>query len=184
MHPHSGALLHVLRNMEYRVHHHPANAPFYPEGLPEARLPVQITHPGGGCWLAYKKHASWTPLVSPLTLPQNCPRATTCAVELTLLDGSKAAIISCYLPQTTEAHAVTCEAQSQLPRTLPHSIIIMGGDLQGNWDRSSPKDEHIAALPYKRWRGPLLPTFTPHQRPLQESCIDHLTLWDPKGLSL
>ncbi len=65
--------------------------------------------------------------MSPLKLPQNCPRATTCAVELTLLDGSKAAIISCYLPQTTEAHAATCEALSQLPRTLPHSIIIMGG---------------------------------------------------------
>jgi len=29
----------------------------------------------------------------------------------------------------------------------------------------------------------MLPTFAPRQRPLQESCIDHLTLWDPKGLS-
>jgi hypothetical protein len=77
MHPQSGALLHVLRNWEYRVHHHQAKAPFHPDGLPEARLPAQITHPGGGCWLAYKKHASWTPLVSPLTLTQNCPRATT-----------------------------------------------------------------------------------------------------------
>ncbi len=30
----------------------------------------------------------------------------------------------------------------------------------------------------------MLPTFTPHQRPLQGSCIDHLTLWDPKCISL
>ena len=48
MHPHNGALLHVLRNREYRVHHHPANAPFHPDELPEARLPAQITQPGGG----------------------------------------------------------------------------------------------------------------------------------------
>jgi hypothetical protein len=40
MHPHSGALLHVLRNREYRVHHHPSNASFHPDGLPEARLPA------------------------------------------------------------------------------------------------------------------------------------------------
>jgi hypothetical protein len=37
-------------------------------------------------------------LVTPLTLPQSYPRATACAVELALRDGSKAAIISCYLP--------------------------------------------------------------------------------------
>jgi hypothetical protein len=129
MHPYSGALLHVLRNREYRVHHHPANAPFHPDNLPEARLPAQITHPGGGCWLAYKKHVSWTLLLSPMTLPQNCPRATTCAVELTLLDGSKAAIISCYLAQTTEAHADTCETLSKLPRTLPHSLIVFLGGI-------------------------------------------------------
>ena len=60
----------------------------------------------------------------------------------------------------------------------------MGGDLQGGWDTTSPKDAHIAALPYHRWQGPMLPTFAPRQRPLQVSCIDHLTLWDPKGLSL
>ena len=30
----------------------------------------------------------------------------------------------------------------------------------------------------------MLPTFTPRQRPLMESCIDHLTLWDPQGLTL
>ena len=184
MHPHCGALLHVLRNREYRVHYHPVNAPFHPDGLPEARLPVQLTHPGGGAWIAYKKHAPWAPLVAPLPLPQSCPRATTCAVELALQNGSKAAILSCYLPQTVEAHAATCDALSQLPGTLPHSLIIMGGDFQGGWDTASPKDAHIVALPYSRWKGPLLPTFAPRQRPLMESCIDHLTLWDPQGLSL
>jgi hypothetical protein len=122
--------------------------------------------------------------VTPLSLPQSCPRATTCAVEITLYDGSKAAILSCYLPQTLEAHAATCAALTQLPGTLPHSLIIMGGDLQGGWTTSSPKDAHIAELPYHRWRGPMLPTFTPRQRPLMESCIDHLTLWDPQGLTL
>jgi hypothetical protein len=30
----------------------------------------------------------------------------------------------------------------------------------------------------------MLPTFTPHQRLLHVSCIDHLTLWDPKCISL
>jgi hypothetical protein len=48
--------------------------------------------------------------VTPLSLPQSCPRATTCAVELALQDGSKAAILSCYLPQTVEEHAAACAA--------------------------------------------------------------------------
>ena len=99
-------------------------------------------------------------------------------------DGSKATIISCSLPQTTEARAAICDALTNLPGTLPHSLIIIGGDLQGGWDTTSPKDAHIAALPYHRWKGPMLLTFAPRQRPLQVPCIDHLTLWDPKGLSL
>jgi len=69
MHIHSGPLLHTLRNRGYRVHHHPSNAPFQPDGLPEARFPDHITHPGGGCRLAYKKHTSWTTLEAPLNLP-------------------------------------------------------------------------------------------------------------------
>ena len=120
----------------------------------------------------------------PLTRPQTCPSATTCAVGLTLLNGTKATIVSCYLPQTSEAHSINCDALSQLPHTLPHSLVILGGDLQGNWEHSSPKDIHIAALPYKRWAGPMLPTFTPRQQPLQASCIDHLTIWDPDHISL
>ena len=48
MHPHSGALIHALRNRGYRIHLHPSNVPFQPDGLPEARLSDHITHPGGG----------------------------------------------------------------------------------------------------------------------------------------
>ncbi len=47
--PHKGALLHALRTRGYRIHHTLANAPFQPDGLPEARLPKHIVHPGGGC---------------------------------------------------------------------------------------------------------------------------------------
>jgi hypothetical protein len=63
-------------------------------------------------------------LVSPLTLPQTCPGATTCAVKLILLNGSKATIISCYLPHKIETHVVTCDAVSQQPHTLPHSLVM------------------------------------------------------------
>ncbi len=130
--PHSGALLHVLRNRGYRIHHHPPNAPFQPDGLPEARVHGHVTHPGGGCWLAYMKHTSWTTLVSPITLPHNCPIATICAVELTLFNGTKAAIVSCYPHQTIEAHFDTYAALTKLPNTLPHSLIIwMGGPTGG-----------------------------------------------------
>ncbi len=79
----------------------------------------------------------------------NCPSATICALELTLLNGTKEAIISCYLPQKVEAHSATCDAVSQLPHILPHSLIILGGDMQGGWEHSSPKDNNIAAIPYK-----------------------------------
>jgi hypothetical protein len=88
-------------------------------------------------------------LVSPLTLPHTCHSATICAVELTLGSGTNAAIISCYLPQTVDAHSLICAALAQLPHTLPHFLVIMGGNLQGGWEQSSPKDAHIAGLPYK-----------------------------------
>ena len=66
-----------------------------------------LDHLGGGCWLAYKKLTSWTPLVSPLTLPHTCHNATKCAFELALDNGIKAPIISCYLPQKVDAHSLT-----------------------------------------------------------------------------
>jgi hypothetical protein len=132
--PQSETLRRALRNRGYRIHHTPANAPFQPEAIPEARLPEHIVHPGGGCWLANKKHTSWTPLVSPLTLPHTCHSATICAIALTLDNNTKATIILCYLSQTVEAHSLTCAALAQLPHTLPHSLIILGGDLQGGWD--------------------------------------------------
>jgi hypothetical protein len=134
--------------------------------------------------LAYKKHTSWTPLVSPLTLPHTCHSATICAVGLTMDNDTKAAIIySCYLPQAVEVHSLTCAALVQLPHTHPHFLIILGDDLQGGWIQSSPKDAQIARLPYKRWTGPTRPTFTPRQQLGRESCIDHLTIWDPRRIS-
>jgi hypothetical protein len=71
-------------------------------------------------------------MIRPLTLPADCPRATTCAIELTLLSGEKAAFIACYLPQPLEEHARVCKALANLPQVLPHQILIMGGDLQGD----------------------------------------------------
>jgi len=43
--PHSGALRQALRNRGYRIHHHHANAPFQPDGLPETRLSDHVVHP-------------------------------------------------------------------------------------------------------------------------------------------
>ena len=45
LHPHSGALLHALRNRGYKIHHHPTNAPFQPEGLLDGGPPPQSHHP-------------------------------------------------------------------------------------------------------------------------------------------
>jgi len=158
MRPHSGALLHALRDRGYRVHHHPPIASFQPGGLPEARLPDHITHPGGGGWLAYKKHTSWTPLASPLNLPHNCPSETMCAVELTLLHGDKIAIISCYLPQAVEAHSTTCDALSELKNTLPHSLIILGGTCMEVIGNTRPRRTTTSLSSYKKGgRGQCFP---------------------------
>ena len=121
-------------------------------------------------------------MVRPLTLPADCPSNTTCAAEMTLLTYTKAAFIACYLPQPLEKYAQVCKALANLPQALPHHVLIMGGDLQGNWDGASPKTPHITTLPFVRWNGPTTPTFLPRQQPLQASCIDHLTLCDPKHI--
>ena len=86
-----------------------------------------------------QKRTPWSSMVRPLPLPANCPITTTCAVELTLQTGAKAAFISSYLPQPLEEHAKVCQALANLPKTLPHQILILGGDLQGNWDGTSPQ---------------------------------------------
>ena len=122
-------------------------------------------------------------MVRPLTLPADCPSTTTCAVELTLLTGAKAAFIAYYLPQPTEEHAQVCKALAYLPQVLPHQIIVMGGDLQVDWEGTSPKTPHITSLPFTRWKGPTTPAFQPRQQPNQASRIDHLTLWDPKNIT-
>ncbi len=45
--PHQGALTQVLRNIGYKTHYHPVNAPSPKDTLPEARLPTHTTHGGG-----------------------------------------------------------------------------------------------------------------------------------------
>jgi hypothetical protein len=47
--PNNGARTHILRNMGYKIHYHPINAPSPPDILLEARLPSRLTHAGGGC---------------------------------------------------------------------------------------------------------------------------------------
>ena len=48
LHPHNGALNHVLRNWRYSLHYHPSNALSQPEVLLETSLPTYLKHPGGG----------------------------------------------------------------------------------------------------------------------------------------
>ena len=57
------------------------------------------------------------------------------------------------------------------------------GGMHRGWEHSSPKDNNIAALPYKSRAGHMLPTFSPRQQPLQASCIDHRTRWDIRRIS-
>ena len=140
-----------------------------PQRLPKARLPTHTTHNGGGCWIVYNKHVPWATTVRSLTLPGTCPKTTTCAIELTLHYGAKAAIVACYLPQTEEAHSQTCKPLSRLTNTLPHHTIILGGDFQGKWTGPNAKDDDIRMLPYGRWEGPTTPTFLPSSRPNQAS---------------
>ena len=116
--PHQGAPTQVLRNRGYKTHYHPINTPFPKDTLPEARLPTHTIHEGGGCWIALKKHASWATTVRKLILPSTWPKATTCAIELTLHSGAKAAIVASYLPQGAVDHTLMCKALARLTTTL------------------------------------------------------------------
>jgi len=127
LHIRNGALLHVLRNRGFHIRYHPANAPSPPDALLKARIPTHLTHTGGGTWLPYRKHAPWSFMVRPLTIPEECPSTTTCAVEITLLTCAKAVLISCYLPQAPAEHAQVCKALTNLTQTLPHHVFSMGG---------------------------------------------------------
>ena len=122
-------------------------------------------------------------MVFPLILPPGCLGVATCAVELTLLTRAKTAFIACYLPKPMLAHARMCKAPASLTTALPHHLLILGGDLQGSSADTSPKSLHISSLSYKRWNGLTTPTIQPRQRPDQSSCIDHLTIWDPRHIA-
>jgi len=169
--------------MRYKIYYQPVNAPTLPDTLLEARLPDHLTHSGGGCWIAYRKYTIWATHVRPLRLPTDCPFATTCAVIITLHPGAKAAIIARRLLQPVDEHERACQTLARLPRTLPHHLLILGGDLQGGWTSSMPKDAHVQSLPFLRWVGVETPTFTPPHQPNLATCIDHLTIWDPRHLA-
>jgi hypothetical protein len=179
----NGALTHILRNRGYKIHYHPANAPSLRDVLPEARLPGHLTHPRGGCWISYRKHAAWKTHVRPLRLPADCPRAIPFAVEITLHSGEKAAVVASYLPQPVEEHGRTCQAFDRLPATLPHHLLILGGDLHDGWTCPNQKDAHIQTLPFLRWKGAEDPTFVPTHLPGVATCIGHLAIWDPRHIS-
>ena len=89
-----------------------------------------------------QKQTPWSSMVRPLPLPADCPSTTTCAVELTLLTGAKAAFISSYLPQPLEEHARVCKALANLPQALPHQILILGGDLV-----TLPEQDYLVPVP-------------------------------------
>jgi len=124
--PHIGALTRAFNNIGYKIHFNPVNAPSPLGTLPEARLSTHTTHNGRACLIEYRKLAPWATTVRNLPLPENCPRAATCAIELNLQSGAKAAIGACCLPQSEEDHAKTCMAFSLLTSTLPHPIMILG----------------------------------------------------------
>ena len=92
--PNDGPLTHTLRNKGYKTHYQYVNAPTPPDTLPEAGLPTHLTHSGGGCWIAYRKYTSRAAHVCPLRLPNDCPQAITCVVEVTLHSGEKATIVA------------------------------------------------------------------------------------------
>ena len=89
-------------------------------------------------------------MVHTLTLPEDGPNNNICAMEIVLLSGAKATLISCYLPQPVETHAKVCKALANLTRALTYHVLIIGGDLQGDWDSISPKTPHITSLPFVR----------------------------------
>ena len=78
--------------------------------------------------LAYRKYSPWSSMVQPLILPADCPRATTCVVDLTSA-GAKRAIIASYPPQPVEEHTYVCEALARLPTSLPHHLLVVARDL-------------------------------------------------------
>jgi hypothetical protein len=150
MHPRQGAITRILHNNGCKTHCHLAISPSPADTLPEARLPPHTTHSGGGCWIAYKTQTPWATIFCNLPLPGTCPKATTCAIELTLNSGDKAAIVACYLPQATDEHSRSCKALARLTYNLPHHLSILGGDFQANYIGPNAKDDHVRCMSYKR----------------------------------
>ena len=74
-------------------------------------------------------------------------------------------------------------ALSTLTTTYPNHLIILGGDFQGDWTSPSDKSCHLRTLPFTRFEGPQLPTFTPAHLPSQGTCIDHFLIFDPHNIA-
>ena len=104
--------------------------------------------------MAYKTQTPWSSMVQSLLLHLDFYRAATCAVEFTLLTGTKATVIACYLPQPMEEHARVYRTISRLLTSLSHHILVLGGDFQGGWMGASHKDSYITSLPALTCSGP------------------------------
>ena len=120
-----------IRDRGYKTSYHPLNAPSQPDGLPEAHLSNHITQPGCGCWLAYKKKLFWSPLVSPLTLPQNPlaqPRARWKSNFLTARKQPLARATSHKRQRTTPQHVSHCR-NYLTPFHTPSSFFFLGGGI-------------------------------------------------------
>ncbi len=74
-------------------------------------------------------------------------------------------------------------ALSTLTTTYPNHLIIPGGDFEGDWTSHSDKSCHLRTLPFTRFEGPQLPTFTPAHFPSRETCIDHFLIFDPYNIA-
>ena len=89
----------------------------------------------------------------------------------------QATIISCYLPQTVEAHSLTCATLAQQPHNLPHSLIIFGTS-RGDGDNRPRKMHTLLASLTKGGRGPHTPPSL-HANNLDRS---HALIISPYGI--
>ena len=166
-------LCHILSNQGYYIHFRPTRSPNPPTDIPEeARIPAHGT--SGGCLLAFKKKQPWSHAISPVFLPREFPAETLCALEITLTKQRKCLIVCCYLPHNDGAHKEACHTIQSLQSQFPDHSIILGGDLQGDWQGNNNKARNIRThLTFDRFHGPVLPTFAPPLRPETTTCIDH-----------
>ena len=121
--------------------------------------------------------------MSPLILPHTCHVATIRAVDITLYNGPKAAIISCYLPQTVEAHSLTCAALAQLYPTPSHILsLFWEGTSKGDGGKSPRKTHTLLASHTRGGRGSRTPPLL-HVNNLDKSHALTISLYEILGAS-